>query len=214
MKKTALIVGSSGLVCSYVVKYLLRSQRYHQVISLVRKPVDIQHKKLTQVVFDFDNPDPSVVKADDIFCCLGTTIKKAGSKQAFRKVDYEYPLQIARMGLTNGASRFAVVTAMGSAKESLFFYSRVKGELEADLEKLPYHGLYIFRPALLLGKRDEFRAGEKVATLFVKLLQPILPSSVKGIHASKVAGAMIHHVEKETPGVHYFDSGEMQRLEL
>lgn len=214
MKKTALIVGSTGLVGAYVLKFLLNSHRYDQVISLVRNPSDIRHKKLTQVKFDFDNPDASVVKADDIYCCLGTTIKKAGSKQAFRKVDYTYPLQIARMGLANGTCRYAVITAMGSDEESRFFYNKVKGELESELKELPFQGLYIFRPALLLGNRDEFRAGEKIATAFIKLVQPILPKSLKGIHASQVAGAMVQQVEKELPGVHIINSGAMQGVEV
>ncbi len=212
MKKTALIVGSTGLVGSFLLQKLLEDDYYEKVTVLVRRPIDRIHPRLRQVIYEFDRPFIDKVRADDIYCCLGTTIKKAGSKDAFRKVDYGYPLQIAQFAHENGASRYAVVTAMGSDEKSMFFYNRVKGQLENELRKIPFDGLYIFRPSMLLGKRDDFRAGEDIAKIFMKLVRPLLPRNIRAIHASQVAEAMFSYVKQDLPGVHYINSGSMQQF--
>lgn len=214
MKKTALIAGSTGLVGSFLLQRLLEDDYYEKVTVLVRKPIDRIHPRLRQVVYEYDRPFADKVRADDIYCCLGTTIKKAGSKDAFRKVDYSYPLQIAQIAHENGATQYAVVTAMGSDEKSMFFYNRVKGQLEDELKKIPYDGLYIFRPSMLLGKRDEFRAGENIAKILMKLVRPLLPQNTRAIHASQVAETMFYHVKQTLPGIHYINSGSMQQFDV
>lgn len=207
---TALIAGATGLVGSFLLKELLEQEHYSKVTILVRKPLEMSHPRLQQVVFDFDNPDKSAIKADDIYCCLGTTIKQAGSKEAFRKVDYHYPMMLAQTAFDNGCKRFAVVTAIGSSEKSSFFYNQVKGELERDLKKIPFQGLYIFRPSMLLGPRKDFRLGEVAGKAFMKALGFLFPQNIKGIHASRVARAMFYHLYQQQDGVYVIDSGQMQ----
>ena len=130
-QKTALIAGATGLVGSYLLRMLLQSDRYSKVIAVVRKPIEIKDTKLEQKVIDFDKlaVTPGLT-ADDIFCCLGTTMKKAGSKEKFYKVDYTYVVELAKVTSRQFASQFLVVSAMGTDKNSRFFYNRVKGEME------------------------------------------------------------------------------------
>ena len=134
-KRTALVIGATGLVGGKVVTQLLASEKYSQVKVLVRQPFATTDPKLQSVLFDFEAPASALVQADDIFCCLGTTMKKAGSKEAFYRVDYTYPYEIAKMALANGAKRFAIITAMGANQKSLFYYNRIKGDIEETLKE-------------------------------------------------------------------------------
>ncbi len=208
--KVALISGATGLVGSFLLKELLEAEHYSKVTALVRKPMEMSHPRLEQVVFDYDNPDTSVIKANDVYCCLGTTIKKAGSKEAFRKVDYHYPLMLGQLAYENGCNQFAVVTAIGSSGKSSFFYNRVKGEVERDLKKIPFQSLCIFKPSFLLGPRKESRLGEDTAKVFMKALGFLFPKNMKAIHASQVAKAMLYYLSQQTSGVHIVESGQMQ----
>ena len=209
--KTALVVGATGLVGDVLAHRLVESPAYDRVYVLTRKPLTWQHPRLQETQFDFDHPNGLLVRADDIYCCLGTTIKKAGSKDAFRKVDYQYPLDIARLGLENGATQFAIVTAMGAGSDSLFFYNQVKGDVERDLTALGYPALLIFRPSLLLGNRTEIRLAERVSAGFMGLFGPLLPAKFRGIDASKVANAMLTTMQQHHKGHHVFESDELQR---
>jgi len=208
--KTALIAGATGLVGSFLLKELLEEEHYSKVTILVRKPLEMSHPRLEQVVFDYNNPDKSVVKANDVYCCLGTTMKKAGSKEAFREVDYHYPLMLGQWAYENGCNQFAVVTAVGSSEKSAFFYNRVKGELERDMKKIPFQSLYIFKPSFLLGPRKEYRFGEEVGKVFMRTLGFLFPKNMKAIHASQVARAMSYHLFQQMAGVHIVESGQMQ----
>lgn len=208
--RVALVVGATGLVGSKVVALLLANDRYSQVKVLVRKPYAVNHPKLTSIVFDFDNPDTSRVLADDVYCCLGTTMKKAGSKEAFYKVDFTYPYQIAQTALANGAKRFAIVTAMGADVKSLFYYNRVKGEIEQSLRQLGYHTLLIFRPSLLLGERNESRLGEKIGESLANVFRWITPAKYRAIEADKVATAMVTITTSTVEGTLVYESDVMQ----
>jgi uncharacterized protein YbjT (DUF2867 family) len=199
--KTALIVGATGLVGSHLVRQLTNSALYERVSVLTRRPLAWQHPRLQEITYNFDQPNSLLVQADHIFCCLGTTIKQAGSREAFRKVDYQYPMDIARMGRANGASLFAIVSSMGADVGSTFFYSRVKGEVERDLATLDYPALLIFRPSLLLGQRREFRLGERIGEGFMRLLTPLIPAKYRAVEASNVAKAMIKAAEAGQSGI-------------
>ncbi|MEZ0484564.1 oxidoreductase [Fibrella aquatica] len=209
--KTALVIGATGLIGDILTHRLVESADYNRVQVLTRKPLGWQHPRLQEVPFDFDHPNGLLVRADDIFCCLGTTIKKAGSKDAFKKVDYQYPLDIARLGLENGATQFAIVTSMGADASSSIFYNKVKGETERDLTALNYPTLLIFRPSLLLGNRSEKRLGERIGSGVMRLFAPLIPAKYKAIDAEKVANAMLTTMQQQHSGKHTFESDQLQQ---
>ncbi len=211
-KRSALVIGATGLVGEKVVAKLLSSEKYTHVKVLVRKPLTISHPKLESILFDFDRPEPALVQADDVFCCLGTTMKKAGSKEAFYRVDYTYPYQIAEMALAKGAKRFSIITAMGADRNSMFYYNRVKGEIEDALKKLGYDALLIFRPSLLLGDRKEARFGEKVGEKLSQLFRFIIPAKYRAIEADKVAEAMVSITASNVKGTLVYASDLMQEF--
>jgi uncharacterized protein YbjT (DUF2867 family) len=150
------------------------------------------------------------LKADDVFCCLGTTIRQAGSQAAFRKVDFEYPIQLARITLQQGARQFLIVTAMGSDKSSSIFYNRVKGEVEEAVGQIGFSSYHIFRPSMLLGDRKDDRAGESVGKVVMKGLDFLIPKKYKAIEAVRVARAMCHIARLNVAGRHVHDSAELQ----
>ncbi|GHB60847.1 oxidoreductase [Persicitalea jodogahamensis] len=219
-KKSALVAGATGLIGKQLVDELLQSDSYAEVRVLVRGPIDIQHPKLTKVHFDFDHPDTSLIRGDDVFCCIGTTMKKAGSKEAFIKVDHDYPLQIARAAIQNGSDQFLIVTAMGADPDSSFFYNRVKGNVEEDLKKVGFSALHIFRPSLLLGNREEKRVGEKIGEVLMNIFGPLMVGPLKkyrAIDSAKVAKAMVVAaqdpiVDQVPQGAFVHESEKMQRF--
>ncbi len=211
--RTALLVGATGLIGRQLLTKLLHVPYYDKVIVLTRSSLHIVHTKLTEIKFNFDKPDASVVVADDIFCCLGTTIKKAGSKEAFRKVDLEYPLMVAEIAQRNGAEKFLIVSAMGASKDSSFFYNQVKGEVEEKLISLKYPSIHVFRPSLLLGNREEARLGEKMGAIFSSILKPFMMGSLKkyrAVDSAKVANAMLAFAKKSEKGVFIHESDALQ----
>jgi uncharacterized protein YbjT (DUF2867 family) len=215
--KTALIAGSTGLVGNELLNLILNDDYYSKVISVVRNSTGISNAKLKEIKIDFENIEKysAEILGNDIFCCLGTTIKKAGSKINFKKVDLDYPLNIAVAALVNGAQQFSVVSSIGAHKNSKTFYTSVKGELEEELKKLNYFSLNIFRPSLLTGDRDEFRLGEKIAQLFMKIFSFLFIGNLKkykAIEAKIVAAAMLYAAKKNSEGINIFESDEIQKL--
>lgn len=216
-KKSALIVGATGLTGSELVKTLLDHPAYNKVTIFVRRPLDIQNPKLEQVRVDFNNLDKykKHFEVEDVFCCLGTTIKKAGSQKAFRRVDYEIPVAFARLAKSAGAKNFLVISAMGADSRSNVFYSRVKGQLEDSLKKMDFLALHIFRPSLLLGDRKEFRLGEKAASLIAPVFSPLLRGGMakfKPIHAEQVAQAMCAAAQTDNEGIHVHPSDQIAEM--
>lgn len=210
--KTALIAGASGLVGHYLLTQMLAGDEYAQVKLLVRKPLDLEHPRLEQIVFDFDDPQTELIRADDVFCCLGTTIGRAGSRAAFRKVDYDYVLRLAAAARTHACAQFLLVTAMGADPRSKFFYNRVKGEIEQAVDALGFSSFHIFRPSLLLGPRKEFRTGEALAKLMMSFIGFLLPANIRGVHAQKVARAMLLAAREASPGRNLWLSGQIQKM--
>lgn len=208
--KTALVVGATGLIGGHLTRKIVNDPSYSTVKVLVRKPLDFQHPKMEQIVVDFDKVDASLVVADDVFCCLGTTMKQAGSKEAFYKVDFTYPLETAKAALQNGATQFLIVTAMGADAKSMFYYNRVKGEIEKALTELNYSTLLIFHPSLLLGERKDARAGEGFAAVVMRALDFLTPLKYKAIKGETVANAMLAYAQKGIKGKQIIDSGTMQ----
>jgi uncharacterized protein YbjT (DUF2867 family) len=204
--KTALIVGSTGMVGKLLTHQLLEDPRYQKIRILVRKKIDNNHPKLEQIIFDFNLPDPKMVNADDVFCCLGTTIKKAGSKNNFKKVDFEYPLMVAKIAKQNGVKQFAIITAMGANQKSRIFYNSVKGDVEESLKKIGFDSLLIFRPSMLLGKREEFRMGEIIGSFFMKMFSFAIPLKYKAVQGEKVAQSMVYFSNQNKQGVRIVES--------
>lgn len=209
--KKALVIGGTGLVGNQLIQLLLADGRY-TVTALVRKPMPINHQLLTQVVFNFEKPDQSLVLADDIFCCLGTTIKKAGSKPAFYKVDFEYVLSIARIAHANGATGFVLISSMGANKDAAVFYNKVKGAIEAAVTGIGYKSLFILRPSILLGNRTEVRIGEKIGKAIMSFIAVAIPKKYRPIEARQVAKAMIACVTSGKTGVHILESDALAEL--
>ncbi len=192
--KTALVIGATGLVGSTLIPLLLASPAYNKVILLVRKPLALAHPKLSQTVLDFDHPDPALLRGDDLFCAIGTTLKKAGSKENQYKIDCTYPYELGKLARANGCQQFVLVSSLGADAQSSNFYLRTKGELEAKITGLGFHNLVIVRPSLILGDRGELRVGERIGTVAATFLGPFMVGSLRkyrGITAEKIAKAML-----------------------
>ncbi len=215
--RTALIAGASGLVGSHLLRMLLQSDRYSQVISVGRRELAIIHPKLDQQIVDFDSLQKSAseLAADDVFCCLGTTIKKAGSKEAFYKVDHTYVTQLAEVTLRRNANQFLVVSAMGADAKSRIFYNKMKGEMERDVRALGFQSLHIFHPSLLLGEREEHRTGEAIGAKIMKPLTFLMLGPLRKyrpIQAETVANAMLRVAAQDQKGTKVYPSDEIERL--
>jgi uncharacterized protein YbjT (DUF2867 family) len=215
--RTALIAGASGLVGSHLLLLLLQSDRYSQVISIGRRELPVIHPKLDQQIVDFDDLKKSEADlvADDVFCCLGTTIKKAGSKEAFYKVDHTYVTRLAEITLKRRATQFLVVSAMGADAGSRIFYNKVKGEMERDVLQMGFQAVHIFRPSLLLGEREEHRTGEELGAKIMRPLSVLLLGPLRKyrpIQAETVANAMLQAASQDKKGTQVYLSDKIERL--
>jgi uncharacterized protein YbjT (DUF2867 family) len=210
--KTALITGSTGLIGRQLLTLLLATDRYSKVIALTRKDLGLNSPKLVTLKTDFQTLDQyaNQLVADDVFCCLGTTMAKAKSKDRFYEVDFAYPLRVAVGTKLGGAKQYFLVSALGADKNSSIYYNRVKGEVEDAITNLGFESLHVFRPSLLLGNREEERSGEEAAKVFYKYLGFLIPSKYKGIDSAKVARAMLHFATAEQKGKFVHESKELQ----
>jgi uncharacterized protein YbjT (DUF2867 family) len=215
-KNTALIAGATGLVGSELVEILKQSNYYQKIYLLVRREVDTVDEKVEPLVLDYDEfRAEDLPKVQDVYCCLGTTMKNAGSKFAFRKVDYHYPLKLAELCRKNGAEQYMLVSSMGANKNSRFFYNQVKGETEEALATVGYTVLHIFRPSILLGNRKEKRNGEKIAQKVMQAVSPFMVSKLRNyrpIHGKTVAKAMLVAAQQKCKGPHLFESAQIEVL--
>jgi len=218
-KRNALIAGATGLVGNRILQQLLADDRYSKIITITRKPLAVTHPKLIQQQIDFDSIEFLKLdfQIDDVFCALGTTIKTAGSQDAFYKVDYTYVVELGKWCAANGLKRFLIVSAMGASAKSGIFYNRVKGEMETAVSLLNIPQIQIFRPSLLMGNRKEKRGGEKIAQVVMGTLGFLFIGKLlkyKGIHADVVAKAMIKCAKEDAKGFTVYESGEMQGMGL
>jgi uncharacterized protein YbjT (DUF2867 family) len=215
--RTVLLAGGSGLVGREILKLLLADDSVAVVHSLGRRALKLEHAKLIQHTVDFAAL-PALPLVDEAFIALGTTIKVAGSQQAFRAVDYEAVVAVARAARTAGATRLGMVSAMGADPKSTLFYNRIKGETEQALKGMGFTTLVIARPSFLAGDREALgqplRSGEKLALNISRKLAFLIPPNLKSIDVRKVARALVSGVSAGAKGTRVMLSGEMQTIKL
>ncbi|WP_100407509.1 oxidoreductase [Bacillus solitudinis] len=216
-EKMALIVGATGLVGKELITILLNQKEYKKVTALVRKPLGFTHPKLEEKIIDFDQLDEFVIpfRVDDVFSCLGTTIKKAKSQETMYKIDVTYSLAIAKLTKKVGAKQFLFISSPYANSKSSVFYTRMKGKLEEEVRKIDFDSISIFRPSLLLGKRQEFRLGEKMAEGVFSALSFLFIGPVKkfkGIQGKTVANAMFKAAQMNQGGVTIYSSDQIEEL--
>ncbi|WP_375416483.1 NAD-dependent epimerase/dehydratase family protein [uncultured Hymenobacter sp.] len=216
MPKTALLAGATGLIGSQLLPLLLASARYSKVIVVGRRPLPQAHPKLVQVVTELDKLEDfrAQLMADDVFCCLGTTMKQAGSREAFYKVDYQYVVRLAALAAGNFAAQFMVVSSLGADARSRVYYTRVKGEMEATVRQTAFRAIHIFRPSLLLGARATPRLAERISAALLALTRPLLVGPLwayRAVPAAAVAAAMLRAAEDDGGGVRVHGAVEIAR---
>jgi uncharacterized protein YbjT (DUF2867 family) len=199
-----------------VLRLLLEDAAYARVTVLARRELPLSHKKLEQRVVSFDRlaQIADFPRVHDVFCCLGTTMKQAGSPDAFRKVDFTYIVELARVAVRHRASQFLVVTAVGADPQSRILYSRVKGEAEEAVRRLQFESIQIFRPSLLVGARTQSRPAERVAGLLSMLVAWAFVGPLaryRPIKAETVARAMVRVAREAPRGTHVYESQDIRR---
>ena len=213
--RVAVVAGPTGLTGGYLLRVLAEDAFFDSVVALSRRPMEFIHPKvITRQVDLADLPGAAIAGATHVFCCLGTTMRQAGNEAAFRAVDYEYPLHLARRAATLGAQRFLLVSSVGANAHSGNFYLRVKGELEDQLRGLPFEALHLFRPSFLMGMRAEKRPGEGLGLVLARTLEWALVAGLRKyrpIAAAVLARAMAVTAERGPAGVHVFDYENIMR---
>jgi uncharacterized protein YbjT (DUF2867 family) len=218
--KTAVVIGATGLIGQFLSERLAEDSEYAQVLAIIRNPVSWKSSNIKNIHFDFLNWSDLAVQIRNFsssseihfFCCLGTTIKTAGSEENFKKIDLDYVVEFAKIGQHVSAVKFVVVSALGADMKSTIFYNQIKGQMEYDVGMVYKGALAFVRPSLLLGQRREFRLGEKLAIVLspifsVGLVGPL--KKFKPIHARQVAHAMVEIGRLRFQGIKIFENDEL-----
>jgi uncharacterized protein YbjT (DUF2867 family) len=217
MANKAVIAGASGLVGSELLQLLLQSQQYDEVFALVRSELPVNHKKLVQLVVNFDQLKQyqASITGHAIFCCLGSTRSKTPDLSIYRKIDHDYPLELAQIAAHNNIPHYHLVSAIGANSKSGNFYTKLKGQTEDDIQQVGILSLHIYQPSLLTGNRKEFRFAEKLATAVMKVIDPLLLGSLqkyRSIPAGTVAQAMYCQSLNNEEGVFIHPSNHIKQL--
>ncbi len=215
--KTVIVAGASGLIGSHLLHFLINEKDIEEIIALVRRPLDITDKKLRQKIISFDEPDTfrEYINGTALFCCLGSTRKKTPDKDNYRKVDYYYPLSLAKIAAENKVSQFHLISALGADPNAKNFYSKLKGEVETEVKRLSIKSLHIYQPSLLDGNRLESRPLEKIAIKVMTIINPLLTGNLKkyrSIKAENVARAMVNQLFKDSEGLFIYPSDKIIEL--
>jgi uncharacterized protein YbjT (DUF2867 family) len=215
--RVALVIGASGLIGAQLVRALAAGEEYSRVIAITRRPLAFEVPRLANRILRFDRLEDELrgMACDDAFCCLGTTIREAGSQAAFRAVDHDLVLRFARCAQSAGARTMVAVSSVEAAPESRNFYLRVKGEMELALEALRFRSLHLMQPSLLLGARTHWRPAEAAARVLMPLINPLLlgrSQRWRAIPARTVAAAMCAAALSGRLGVHRHTWQSLQAL--
>ena len=215
-EKIATLIGATGLVGGELLSLLLDDDYFGKVRILIRRPFTMNHPKLERKLVDFSDADSLLVALDEsdvVFCAVGTTFKKVkGDKEVYRKVDYDIPVHIAQYCKIMNCKTYILVSAVGADRKSRNFYLKLKGEAEEIVKKVGIESTYIMRPSMLLGMRNEFRLGERIATPLINKISFLLPSKYKPIEARDVAKAMLAASKKHERGYFICEYQRMKRL--
>lgn len=223
MKRTATLLGATGLIGGHILTILQNDSAFDEVRIIVRSPLKINNPKVKVVVIDFKDEaqfKSAMEGSDVVFCAVGTTQKKVkGDKDAYRRVDYDIPVNAAKYSIKYGCKQFLIVSSFGADSSKKGFYLKLKGEVEDALKEkmhptVGFDSLSIFRPSLLLGKRSESRFAEDIGQFFSKALTFILPKNVKPIQGEKVAKAMVEVAKLNKKGVEVYQYEEMEKLKM
>ena len=213
---TATLVGATGLIGSYLLEELLNDSYFDTVRILIRRPIDVTHPKLEKKLVDFNDNDSLLVALSnsDVLCCaIGTTMKKIkGDKEAYRKIDYEIPVKLARFCKMTGCEKFILVSSAGANSKSSNFYQRLKGETDQAISEIGLKTVHIMRPSLLLGERNEFRLGENIGKVIMTGLSFFIPARYKAIQATDVAKVMLGLAKETNEGVFMHENIEIRKL--
>jgi uncharacterized protein YbjT (DUF2867 family) len=217
VSKKAIIAGASGLIGSKLLNILLLHPDYDEVLILVRKALPVRHKKLAQLVVDFDRLEEysGSITGHALFCCLGSTKKKTPDLAIYRKIDCDYPVKLAQLAKQNNVDQYHLVSAIGANSASSAFYTKIKGETEDSIQQVGLKCLHIYQPSLLTGDRTEHRPAEKIASILVKVIDPLLIGGLRkyrSIPAETVAMAMYKQSLKSEEGVFIHPSDKIKLL--
>ncbi|MGI4729633.1 MAG: NAD(P)H-binding protein [Janthinobacterium lividum] len=217
MPHKVIVAGATGLVGSLLLEQLLHHPEFSEVLVLVRKQLPFQHEKLKQLVVNFDHLEDyqAQINGDAIFSCLGTTRQKTPDLNLYRKIDHDYPVELAKIGAKNSIPQFHIVSSVGANSNSFVFYTRLKGETEQDLKKTGLQSLYIYQPSFLTGNRKEKRFGERFGMKLAKLINLFLIGRLRkfqSISAAVVAKAMLNQSLKTNSGIFIYPSDQIKKL--
>lgn len=197
LKKTAIIIGATGLTGSILLEKLLKDSSFEKIKLFSRSSVENNSPKIEEHLIDMFQLEAhsEAFKADVVFCCIGTTKAKTPNKETYKKIDYGIPVAAAKLAKMNGIKTFIVISALGADENSRVFYNKTKGEMERDVLKQGFDcvqpDIYILQPSLIVGERNESRLGENVASIFMKIFGVLIPKKYKMIKAETIAEAML-----------------------
>ncbi|TAJ12522.1 NAD-dependent epimerase/dehydratase family protein [Marinilabiliaceae bacterium JC017] len=215
--KTAVIAGATGLIGQCLMKHLIKSYSFSRIIILSRHHLKITDPKVDVITLDFETlPDLNIHEhIDDVFCTLGSTQKKAGSKEAFRQVDFDYVVNLSRWAVRHNARSFSVVSSVGANPTSSSFYLRTKGQMETAVKQCDIPSIFIYRPSLLLGNREKTRSGEQISAKILNFIAPLLTGKFikyRAIEATKVARVMYKMTFTQSEDIFTFESNEIEQI--
>src|SRR6186997_3113999 len=213
---TGSLVGATGLIGSHLLQQLLNDPYFETVRILIRRPLDITHPKLEKKIVDFNDSDSLLIalsNSDVVFCAIGSTMKKVkGDKEAYRKIDFDIPVKLARFCKMTGCEKFILVSSAGANSKSSNFYQRLKGEADEAVKSVGLKTVHIMRPSLLLGERKEFRLGENIGKAIMTSLSFLIPAKYKAIQGKDVAKVMASLAKKNDQGIFLHENREIRNL--
>ena len=214
--KQVTLFGATGLIGGYLLEFLLKDSEIHLINVVGRNPFHLQHDKINNIVIDFEDVSSisnSVTGSEAVFVSIGTTMSKVnGDKIKYKSVDFDIIFNIANACKQKNINQFIYVSSLGANPNSSNFYLRLKGEIDEAVAKLNLNSTYIFRPSILLGKRNESRPGEKIMQFVMPLLDFMIPSNSKAIKAEDVAKSMLNTIKNYKSGLHIYQYNQIKEL--